>query len=253
LNILETIDLYLKIKAEPNRDWAPKVKIFAGKAAASYAQAKLIIKLINEVAKVVNNDKDIKDLLKVVFVPNYNVSLAEIIVPATDLSEQISTAGMEASGTGNMKFGLNGALTIGTMDGANVEMFEHVGTDNIFIFGLTADEVEARRKQGVDGHAVVESSPRLRAVLKALAQGLFSNGDASLYQPIIGSIYNGDWFMVGSDFDAYIAAQKKLSNLWREQQDWTKIAIHNSVHMGWFSSDRTIREYARDIWNVPTN
>jgi glycogen phosphorylase len=253
LNILETIDLYLKIKADPKREWTPKVKIFAGKAAASYAQAKLIIKLINEVAKVVNNDASIKGLLKVVFLPNYNVSLAEIIVPATDLSEQISTAGMEASGTGNMKFGLNGALTIGTLDGANVEMLEHVGADNIFIFGLTADEVEARRKLGVDGHEVVESSPRLRAVLKALAQGMFSNGDSSLYQPIIGSIYNGDWFMVGSDFNTYIATQKKLSTLWLSQGDWTTHAIHNSVHMGWFSSDRTIREYARDIWNVPTN
>ena len=253
LNILETIDLYLKIKADPTRDWSPKVKIFAGKAAASYAQAKLIIKLINEVANVVNNDASIKGLLKVVFIPNYNVSLAEVIVPATDLSEQISTAGMEASGTGNMKFGLNGALTIGTMDGANVEMFEHVGADNIFIFGLTAQDVEDRRKLGVDGHAVVESSPRLRAVLRALAQGLFSNGDASLYQPIIGSIYNGDYFMVGSDFDAYVATQKKLSALWKEQRGWTKHAIHNSVHMGWFSSDRTIKEYAREIWNVPTN
>ena len=253
LNIFETIDLYLKIKAEPNRDWSPKVKIFAGKAAASYAQAKLIIKLINEVSHVVNNDAAIKGLLKVVFIPNYNVSLAEVIVPATDLSEQISTAGMEASGTGNMKFGLNGALTIGTMDGANVEMFEHVGADNIYIFGLTADEVESRRKQGVDGHSVVESSPRLRAVLRALAQGLFSNGDANLYQPIIGSIYNGDYFMVGSDFNSYIATQKKLSALWKEQRDWTRQAIHNSVNMGWFSSDRTIKEYAREIWNVPVN
>ncbi len=253
LNILETIDLYLKIKAEPNRDWNPKVKIFAGKAAASYAQAKLIIKLINEVAHVVNNDKTIRDLLKIVFIPNYNVSLAEVIVPATDLSEQISTAGMEASGTGNMKFALNGALTIGTLDGANVEMQQQVGADNIFIFGLTAEEVETKRQQGVDGHAVVESSLRLRAVLRALAQGLFSKGDSSLYQPIVGSIYNGDWFMVGSDFDAYCQTQKRLSLLWKEHQDWTKIAIHNSVNMGWFSSDRTIKEYAREIWNVPVN
>ncbi len=253
LNILETIDLYLKIKADPNRDWSPKVKIFAGKAAASYAQAKLIIKLINEVANVVNHDDSIRGLLKVVFIPNYNVSLAEVIVPATNLSEQISTAGMEASGTGNMKFGLNGAITIGTMDGANVEMFEHVGASNIFIFGLTAEEVENRRKQGVDGHAVVESSLRLRGVLRAIAQGQFSGGDTSLYQPIIGSIYNGDYFMVGSDFNAYIATQKKISALWKKQRDWTKHAIHNSVHMGWFSSDRTIKEYAREIWNVPTN
>ncbi len=253
LNILETIDLYLQIKAEPNRDWSPRVKIFAGKAAASYAQAKLIIKLINEVANVVNNDPDIKGQLKVVFIPNYNVSLAEVIVPATDLSEQISTAGMEASGTGNMKFALNGALTVGTLDGANVEMRDHVGADHFFIFGLTAQEVEDRRAAGVDGHGVVESSLRLRAVLKALAQGLFSAGDTALYQPIIGSIYNGDYFMVGSDFDSYVAAQTNLSNIWKQQEGWTKHAIQNSVHMGWFSSDRTIREYARDIWNVPTN
>jgi glycogen phosphorylase len=253
LNILETIDLYLNIKAEPNRDWSPRVKIFAGKAAASYAQAKLIIKLINEVANVVNNDPDIKGQLKVVFIPNYNVSLAEVIVPATDLSEQISTAGMEASGTGNMKFALNGALTIGTLDGANVEMRDHVGAEHFFIFGLTAQEVEDRRAAGVDGHGVVESSLRLRAVLKALAQGMFSAGDTGLYQPIIGSIYNGDYFMIGSDFDSYVVAQKNLSNIWKQQQDWTKHAIQNSVHMGWFSSDRTIKEYAREIWNVPVN
>jgi glycogen phosphorylase len=201
---------------------------------------------------VVNNDATIKGALKVVFLPNYNVSLAEIIVPATDLSEQISTAGMEASGTGNMKFGLNGALTIGTLDGANVEMREHVGADNIFIFGLTAEEVETKRKAGVDGHAVVQASADLRAVLMALGQGQFSKGDISLYQPIINSIYNGDWFMVGTDFDDYRLSQDKVSALWKNRKDWTHQAIQNSVHMGWFSSDRTIREYARDIWKVPT-
>ena len=251
LNILETISHYLAIKAEPNKDWAPRVKIFAGKAAASYFQAKLIIKLINDVAHVVNNDKSIKGALKVAFIPNYNVSLAEVIVPATDLSEQISTAGMEASGTGNMKFGLNGALTIGTLDGANVEMREHVGADNIFIFGLTAAEVEAKRRANVDGHAVVESSPALRAVLQALGHGLFSAGDTSLYQPIVNSIYNGDWFMVGSDFDSYALAQDNVAKLWKNQKGWTYQAIQNTVHMGWFSSDRTIREYAKEIWNVP--
>jgi glycogen phosphorylase len=191
--------------------------------------------------------------LKVVFIPNYNVSLAEIIVPATDLSEQISTAGMEASGTGNMKFGLNGALTIGTLDGANVEMLEHVGADNIFIFGLTAREVMERRNAGVDGHSIIESSPHLRDVLKALGQGVFSNGDTTLYQPIVNSIYNGDWFMVGSDFDAYSQTQSKVSDLWLNQHGWTYQAIQNTVHMGWFSSDRTIREYAKEIWNVPVS
>jgi glycogen phosphorylase len=253
LNILETISLYQAMKANPKANWAPRVKIFAGKAAASYFQAKLIIKLINDVAGVVNNDPIVKDLLKVVFLPNYNVSLAEIIVPATDLSEQISTAGMEASGTGNMKFALNGALTIGTLDGANVEMREHVGADNIFIFGLTADEVDAKRLRGIDGRAVVESSAGLSAVLAALSLGTFSNGDTNLYRPIVDSIYSGDWFMVGSDFDAYAATQRKVDALWHQQRDWTHQAIQNSVHMGWFSSDRTIREYARDIWNVPTN
>jgi len=251
LNILETIAHYQAIKANPTANWAPRVKIFAGKAAASYFQAKLIIKLINDVSQVVNNDKDVGNNLKVVFLPNYNVSLAEIIVPATDLSEQISTAGMEASGTGNMKFALNGALTIGTLDGANVEMREHVGADHIFIFGLTAAQVEEKRRARVDGHAVVESSPALRGVLQALGQGVFSGGDANLYQPIINSIYNGDYFMVGSDFDDYALSQDKVSKLWQKQKDWTYQAIQNTLHMGWFSSDRTIREYAKEIWNVP--
>jgi starch phosphorylase len=253
LNILEAIDFYLAIKANPGGKFVPRVKIFAGKAAPSYTQAKLIIKLINEVGNVVNADPEVKDLLKVVFLPNYNVSLAEMIVPATDLSEQISTAGMEASGTGNMKFALNGALTIGTLDGANVEMRDHVGAENFFIFGLEAHEVEEQRKHGIDGHAVVESSARLRAVLRCLTQGTFSKDNLSLFNPIVDSIYHGDWFMVGTDFDAYLAAQEKVSKTWKSQTDWTRMAIHNSVNMGWFSSDRTIREYARDIWNVPTD
>ncbi len=252
LNILQAIDHYLAIKANPSAVFVPRVKIFAGKAAPSYTQAKLIIKLINEVANVVNTDPDVNGQFKVVFLPNYNVSLAETVVPATDLSEQISTAGMEASGTGNMKFGLNGALTIGTLDGANVEMREHVGAENFFIFGLEAREVEERRRQGVDGHAVVESSPRLRAVLRELSRGTFSAGDARLYNAIADSIYHGDWFMVGQDFDAYCAAQEAVSTTWQRPKDWTRMAIRNSVNMGWFSSDRTIREYARDIWNVPT-
>jgi starch phosphorylase len=252
LNILQAVDHYLQIKANPTGKFAPRVKIFAGKAAPSYTQAKLIIKLINDVASVVNTDAAVKDLLKVVFLPNYNVSLAEVIVPATDLSEQISTAGMEASGTGNMKFGLNGALTIGTLDGANVEMRDHVGAENFFIFGLEAHEVEERRRKGIDGHAIVETSPRLRAVLRELSKGTFSEGDTSRFNPIVDSIYHGDWFMVGQDFDAYVAAQEKVSALWAAPKDWTRMAIRNSVNMGWFSSDRTIREYARDIWNVPT-
>jgi glycogen phosphorylase len=251
LNILETIALYNTMRAHPDRPWVPRVKIFAGKAAASYAQAKLIIKLINDVGTVVNNDPDIRDLLKVVFIPNYNVSLAEVIVPAADLSEQISTAGMEASGTGNMKFALNGALTIGTLDGANVEILEHVGRDNIVIFGLTADQVDERRSNGYDPRGVIEASADLRGVLDALASGVFSPGDPNRYRPIADSLYNGDWFMVAADFDAYAQAQREVAAIWRRTQDWTEKAILNTVNMGWFSSDRTIRDYARDIWHVP--
>ncbi|MGQ0485079.1 MAG: glycogen/starch/alpha-glucan phosphorylase [Hyphomicrobiales bacterium] len=251
LNILETVALYNSMRAHPDRNWVPRVKIFAGKAAAGYAQAKLIIKLINDVAKVVNNDPDMRDLLKVAFIPNYNVSLAEAIVPATDLSEQISTAGMEASGTGNMKFALNGALTIGTLDGANVEIREHVGFDNIFIFGLTAEEVEARRRKGDDPREAIEASADLRGVLDALASGVFSPDDPNRYRPIIESLYNGDWFMVAADFDAYSRTQRLAAKLWRRPKEWTAKAILNTANMGWFSSDRAIREYARDIWTVP--
>ena len=251
LNILETIALYNTMRAHPGRNWAPRVKIFAGKAAASYQQAKLIIKLINDVAHVVNNDVSLRGALKVAFIPNYNVSLAEMIVPAADLSEQISTAGMEASGTGNMKLALNGALTIGTLDGANVEMLEHIGTDNMFIFGLTADDVEVRRRNGINGRAVAESSPALKDVVESLLQGAFSQGDTNRYRPIVDSLLGNDWFLVGTDFDSYAAAQADVAKLWHNEKDWTEKAILNSVSMGWFSSDRTIRDYARDIWGVP--
>jgi starch phosphorylase len=251
MNILETIALYNAMRAHPDKPWVPRVKIFAGKAAPSYAQAKLIIKLINDVAQVVNNDPAIRGLLKVVFIPNYNVSLAEVIVPAADLSEQISTAGMEASGTGNMKFALNGALTIGTLDGANIEIMEHVGRDNIVIFGLTADDVERKRRTGHDARAAIEASPHLRDVLAQLASGVFSPDDAGRYRPIIDSLYNGDWFMVAADFEAFAAAQRQVAEIWRQTEDWTHKTILNTVSMGWFSSDRTIREYAREIWNVP--
>jgi glycogen phosphorylase len=251
MNVLETIALYNAMRAHPDKPWVPRVKIFAGKAAPSYAQAKLIIKLANDVAQVVNNDPAIRGLLKMVFIPNYNVSLAEVIVPAADLSEQISTAGMEASGTGNMKFALNGALTIGTLDGANVEILEHVGRDNIVIFGMTADEVERKRRVGHDAGAVIEATPDLRDVLDQLASGVFSPDDTSRYRPIIDSLYNGDWFMVAADFAAYAAAQAQVADIWRRTEDWTHKSILNTVNMGWFSSDRTIREYAKEIWNVP--
>ncbi len=253
LNILETIALYESIRAHPNRNWVPRMKIFSGKAAASYVQAKLIIKLANDVAQVVNNDPDTRHLLQVAFLSNYNVSLAELIVPATDLSEQISTAGMEASGTGNMKFALNGALTIGTLDGANVEIRDHVGHENFFLFGLTAAEVDKRRRAGHDGRAAIEASPDLKGVLDALSSGVFSPGDPGRYRSIVESLYTSDWFMVAKDFAAYAAAQRQVDALWRRPSEWTAKAILNTANMGWFSSDRTIREYARDIWTVPSN
>ena len=253
LNVLETIALYDSIRAHPDRDWVPRVKIFAGKAAANYVQAKAIIRLINDVGAIVNNDPAVRGLLKVIFVPNYNVSLAEVIVPAADLSEQISTAGMEASGTGNMKLALNGALTIGTLDGANVEIRERVGADNIVIFGLRAPEVEERRRAGFDSRALIEQSAELKDVLQAVGSGVFSPDEPDRYRTLVDGLYSHDWFMVTADFATYVAAQRGLDGLWRDRAAWSAKAIRNTAHMGWFSSDRTIREYARDIWNVPTS
>jgi starch phosphorylase len=252
LNILETIALYNAIRAHPEKDWAPRVKIFAGKAAASYTSAKYIIKLINDVAKVVNSDPAVRNLLKVVFMPNYNVSLAEVIIPAADLSEQISTAGLEASGTGNMKFGLNGALTIGTLDGANVEMKEHVGDDNIFIFGLKANEVEERKRAGRNPSDNIGASPVLHEVLDAVESGVFSPTDRERHRGTVQALRSSDWFFVTDDFDAYAARQRDVDALWANKPGWREKAILNVARMGWFSSDRTIREYADEIWGVPT-
>ena len=248
LNILETVALYDAIRAEPERDWTPRVKIFAGKAAASYHQAKLIIKLANDVAGVVNADPVMAGRLKVVFLPNYNVSLAEAIIPAADLSEQISTAGMEASGTGNMKLALNGALTIGTLDGANIEIRECVGPENIVIFGLTAGEVEARRRNGFQG---AEVSPRLRRALDLIMTGLFSPGEPYRFASLVGAVTSDDPFMVAADFDSYWDAQRQVDALWRNPAAWWRSSVLNTARVGWFSSDRTIREYADDIWKVP--
>ncbi|HEY7248777.1 MAG TPA: glycogen/starch/alpha-glucan phosphorylase [Xanthobacteraceae bacterium] len=251
LNLLETIALYMEMRAEPERNWVPRVKIFAGKAAASYTQAKLIIKLANDVAAVVNNDPAIRDLLKVAFLPNYNVSLAESIIPAADLSEQISTAGMEASGTGSMKLALNGALTIGTLDGATVEIRDHVGADNIFIFGLTAHEVEARRRQGLDAVSTIAGSPRLAQAIAALESGLLTGGDLGRFTPLANALRWHDYYMVTADFDAYYLAQRRIAELWQTKSAWARMSMLNVARMGWFSSDRSIGEYARDIWNVP--
>ncbi|MGE4409010.1 MAG: glycogen/starch/alpha-glucan phosphorylase [Sphingobium sp.] len=250
LNLIETVALYDQIRSHPERDWTPRVKIFGGKAAPSYHNAKLIIKLANDIARRVNSDPSVGGLLKVVFVPNYNVTLAERIIPAADLSEQISTAGMEASGTGNMKFALNGALTIGTLDGANVEIRDRVGDANIVIFGLTADEVAERRANGYTPRKVIEGSRELHQAVNAIASGVFSPDDPHRYTDLMKGLYDHDWFMVAADFDSYHSAQRAVDRRWEDQPAWRASAIRNIANVGWFSSDRTIGEYAREIWNV---
>jgi starch phosphorylase len=250
LNIFETIALYQAIRMDPDRDWVPRVKIFGGKAAPSYAQAKLIIKLANDVARAVNDDPVVAGRLKLCFLPNYNVSLAEAIIPGADLSEQISTAGMEASGTGNMKFALNGALTIGTLDGANVEIREKVGADNIFIFGMTAEDVGARLRTDLNAELIIRSSDRLSLVLDAVSSGLFSPEDRNRYRSLVEAVTYRDRFMVAADFEAYWAAQREADELWRDPSEWLRKSILNTARMSWFSSDRTIREYAEEIWRV---
>jgi len=250
LNLVETVALYDQIRSHPERDWMPRVKIFGGKAASSYHNAKLIIKLANDIARRVNSDPSVGGLLKVVFVPNYNVTLAERIIPAADLSEQISTAGMEASGTGNMKFALNGALTIGTLDGANIEIKDHVGDDNIVIFGLTAEEVAEKRANGYNPREIIEGSRELSQALHSIASGVFSPDDPTRYAALMGGIYDHDWFMLAADFDSYTAAQRAVDARWENPKGWRTAAIRNIANVGWFSSDRTIGEYARDIWGV---
>ncbi|MES2495257.1 MAG: glycogen/starch/alpha-glucan phosphorylase [Pseudomonadota bacterium] len=250
LNIIEAVALYDQIRSHPERDWVPRVKLFGGKAAPSYHNAKLIIKLANDVARVINHDPAVQGLLKVAFLPNYNVSMAEIMMPAADLSEQISTAGMEASGTGNMKFALNGALTIGTLDGANVEMRDHVGAENIMIFGLTADQVGKARAEGHNPREIIEASRELSQALHAIGGGVFSPDDRDRYKDLVVGLFDHDWFMVAADFDSYHAAQRSIDTLWSDKKDWNAKAIRNVSRMGWFSSDRTIRQYASEIWGV---
>lgn len=250
LNLVETVALYDQIRSHPERDWVPRVKIFGGKAASSYHNAKLIIKLTNDIARRINSDPSVRGLLKVVFVPNYNVSWAERIIPAADLSEQISTAGMEASGTGNMKFALNGALTIGTLDGANIEIKDRVGDDNIFIFGLTAEQVAQKRAGGYKPREVIEGSRDLSQAVAAIASGVFSHDDPSRYRDLMNGLIESDWFMLAADFDSYAQMQRAVDARWVDQAHWRACAIRNIANVGWFSSDRTITEYAKDIWNV---
>jgi glycogen phosphorylase len=251
LNALHIIHLYSQIKKNPNQDVVPRVLLFAGKAAPGYFKAKLIIKLINSIASVVNNDREVGDKLKVLFLENYSVSYSQKIIPAADLSEQTSTAGMEASGTGNMKFALNGALTIGTLDGATIEIKEEVGDENIFIFGLTADEVAAKKKNGYNPRQCYAQSPHLKNVLDMIAAGTFASTEPALFKPILESLLDfGDNYMVLADFDDYVRCQERVSETFKNKSTWTKMAILNVARMGKFSTDRTIQEYARDIWHV---
>ncbi|MDQ0314255.1 glycogen/starch/alpha-glucan phosphorylase [Amorphus orientalis] len=250
LNILDAVALYDAIRSNPMHDWRPRVKIFAGKAAASYATAKLIIKLSCDVAKMINSDPTVRGFLKIVFLENYNVSLAETLIPATDLSEQISTAGMEASGTGNMKFGLNGALTIGTLDGANVEMRDHVGEDNIYIFGMTAEQVAERRSQGLDMQETIHASRHLSEALDQIATGVFSPDQPDRYSELVNTLTHHDYFMVTADFEAYRAMQVHVGNEWKDKDTWWRKSVLNTARMGWFSADRAIREYADGIWHA---
>ena len=251
LNVLHTVALYNAMRARPELHGVPRVKIMAGKAAPGYWAAKHIIRLAFDVARVVNNDPSVSDRLKLVFLPNYNVSLAELIIPAADLSEQISTAGMEASGTGNMKLALNGALTIGTLDGANVEIRDQVGAANIFIFGMTADQVLARRQAGLDAHDVIAASPALQEALQSIRSGVFSPDDRDRYRDLVEAVYHRDVYMNAADFSGYADAQAAVVAAWGDGRRWWDSAIRNTANMGWFSSDRTIAEYAADIWKVP--
>jgi len=253
LNLLHVITLYNRIKENPSLDTIPRTFIFSGKAAHSYNIAKLIIRLTNGVADVVNCDPDVGDRLKVVFLVNYGVTLAEKIFPAADLSEQISTAGTEASGTGNMKFALNGALTIGTLDGANIEIMEEVGRDNIFICGLNSKEVAALRERGYNPRDFYDRQPELRKVLDQIAEGVFSSGNPDLFKPIVDLLLNqGDRYMLLADYASYVACQEEVGKLYRDREEWARRAILNTAAMGKFSSDRTIAEYAREIWGVET-
>ena len=250
LNVLHILTQYLALKKNPRADIPARTFIFGGKAAPGYAMAKLIIKLINAIAELVNNDPDMRGRLKVVFFPDYNVKNAQHIYPAADLSEQISTAGKEASGTGNMKFSLNGALTIGTLDGANVEIREEVGSENFFLFGLTAEQVQQLKTSGYRPNEYYEQNPRLREVLDFIASNTLTGGNDNLFGPLVDDLIWHDPFLLLADYQAYINSQDKVSELWRDQRAWTRMSILNVARMGKFSSDRSIRDYCQHVWNI---
>jgi starch phosphorylase len=252
LNILHVVALYHRLKSDAHYDIEPRTFIFSGKAAPGYHLAKLIIKLATSVGDIVNRDPQVRDRIKVVFLPNFNVTNGQKIYPAADLAEQISLAGKEASGTGNMKFCMNGALSIGTADGANIEICDAVGAENFFMFGLSAQEVAALQTQGYRPAAYYEAIPELRAVIDLIRDGFFSRGDTTLFKPLIDRLMQWDPYMAFADYQSYINCQARVSAAYKDAQTWTAMSILNTARSGSFSSDRTIREYAQGIWRVPS-
>jgi len=250
LNVLHIIALYKRIRQDPDSVVLPRTFIFAGKAAPGYHMAKLIIRLITGVADIVNRDPAVHGRLKVIFLPNFNVSKGQRIYPAADLSEQISTAGKEASGTGNMKFSMNGALTIGTLDGANIEIRDAAGRENFFLFGRTADEIDALAREQRSPAEFIRENPELQEVLQLIRSGMFSKGDPGLFQPLLDSLQHQDPYYTCADFASYLACQQQVSNVFQDEDQWTRMSILNTARMGRFSSDRSIQEYSDDIWKL---
>jgi starch phosphorylase len=250
LNVLNIITLYNRLKANPDLVMNPRTFIFAGKAAPGYFLAKLIIKLINSVADVVNRDSALKGQIKVVFLPNYNVKHAQNIYPAADLSEQISTAGKEASGTGNMKLAMNGALTIGTLDGANIELMEEVGTENFFLFGLNAEQVASLKRKGYDPSSYYRQDDELKAAIDLIDSGLFSNGDQNLFWPLTNHLRAHDDYLLLADYRSYVDCQQRVDQAYSDHSAWIRTSILNVARSGKFSSDRAIKEYAEQIWHI---
>jgi starch phosphorylase len=250
LNLLYVVTLYTRIKRDGHDPVTPRTVIFGGKAAPGYYMAKLIIKLINSVAATIDADHRVRDRLRVVFIPDFNVSSGQVIYPAAELSEQISTAGKEASGTGNMKFSMNGALTIGTLDGANVEIREQVGPENFFLFGMTVEQVMNLKAHGYNPRSYYDANPVLKDVIDQITAGAFSAGDQQLFRPIVDSLLNQDQYFLLADYQSYIDCQDAVSHAYLDQEHWTRMSILNTARMGFFSSDRSILDYARDIWHV---
>jgi starch phosphorylase len=250
LKVLHILTLYHRLKNNPNLEVTPQTFLFGGKAAPGYFMAKLIIKFINAVGDVVNNDPDVKQRLKVVFLPDYSVSFGQRVYPAADLSEQISTAGKEASGTGNMKFAMNGALTIGTLDGANVEIREAVGPENFFLFGLTVDQVRATQAAEYHPYDIYQSNAVLREVIDDVASGRFSRGDRELFRPLLDSLMHYDPYLLFADYQPYIDCQDDVARAYRDPEGWSRMSILNAARMGKFSSDRSITDYSEGIWDI---